>query len=25
MREAMKYEYERYLKNENHYPDSINV
>ena len=23
--EAMKYEYERYLKNENHYPDSINV
>ena len=25
MREAMKYEYDRYLKNENHYPDSINV
>ena len=25
MREAMKYEYERYLKNENHYPDSITV
>ena len=22
---AMKYEYERYLKNENHHPDSINV
>ena len=22
MREAMKYEYERYLKNENHYPDN---